>query len=73
VHRDASIPIQQTRGIAYVPEVATATSAVHAARLLSLETEELRQLFNRAAQAAGEQIGETLRKDVEKLPQKAAR
>jgi len=73
VHRNASIPIQQTRGIAYVPGVATATSAAHAARLLSLETEELRQLFNRAAQAAGEQLGETLRKDVEKLPQKAAR
>lgn len=73
VQRSASIPIQQTRGLAYLPGVATATSAVHAARLLSLESEELRQLFARTAQAAGEQVGETLREDVEKLPQKAAR
>ncbi len=70
--KSVSIPIQRTHGLAFVPGAATVTSAMNAARLLSLKTEELRQLFGNAAQAAGNQLGELLRKDVERLPAKAA-
>ncbi|MEN3026370.1 MAG: hypothetical protein ABDH31_01510 [Chlorobiota bacterium] len=67
-----SIPLQRTTAAAFVPGVATVASILNAGRLLSLEAEEIRRILAQAAQRAGEELGESLRKDVEKLPRKGA-
>lgn len=65
-----TIPLQRTTAAGFIPGAATAASVFNAVRLLSLPTDELRRVLEYAAQRAGEELGESLRQDVAKLPRK---
>jgi len=65
-----TIPLQRTMAAVLVPGGATVASIFNATRLLSLEVTEIRRILEYAAQNAGEKLGESLRKDVAKLPRK---
>jgi hypothetical protein len=68
----SSVPLQRTMPAGLTPGAATVASILNAGRLLSLEPAEIRRILSYAAQRAGEQLGEALRRDVVKLPRKGA-
>ncbi len=70
--KTATIPLQRTTAAGLIPGAATVASVLNAARLLSLSTDEIRRVLEHAAQRAGEELGEHLRKDVAKLPRRGA-
>jgi hypothetical protein len=63
-----TVPLSETylAGIAPAP-VASGISIFNAVQLLNLSEEELREVMGRAAMAAGEEIGETLREDIAEI------
>jgi hypothetical protein len=70
--KEASIPLQKTTAAGLIPGASTVASALNAARLLSMKSHEIRQILEYAARQAGEKLGESLRKDVAKLPRKGS-